>query len=215
MGNAQEIHMLVILGTHNRKKGIELASLLEPVGVQLRTLADIPNSIVVDEVGDSFCANARLKASEQAAHLKEWVLGEDSGLCVDALHGKPGIYSARFSGKNATDESNNAFLLEQLVGVPFDKRTAYYVCHMSLADPHGEVLIDCEGTCRGTIVESPRGNGGFGYDPLFEIAEYHKTFGELGASVKSILSHRGRAIRQFVPRLAKLRSRIADASAKK
>ena len=196
--------MLIVLGTHNRKKGIELQQLLDPYGFELKTLADIPGSIEVVEDGDTFAANAQKKASQQARHLGEWVLGEDSGLCVDALKGRPGIYSARFSGDDATDASNNAHLLAELSGVPLEKRTAFYVCHMSLSNADGTVLIDCEETCRGRILEAPRGEGGFGYDPLFELLEYHLTFGELGSSVKSILSHRSRAMRKFVPELLRV-----------
>lgn len=196
--------MLLVLGTHNKKKGMELRELLTPFGFELRTLAEVSNPIEVVEDGDSFAANAQLKATQQALHLNEWVLGEDSGLCVDALDGRPGIYSARFSGPNATDERNNEHLLAQLQGIPLARRAAHYVCHMSLSDNQGNVLIDCEGICRGRILESPHGSGGFGYDPLFELPEYHKTFGELGASVKSILSHRSRAMRQFVPNLLAL-----------
>ena len=164
--------MLIVLGTHNQKKGIELRQLLEPLGFALKTLADIEDTIEVVEDGDSFTANARLKASQQALHLGEWVLGEDSGLCVDALGGAPGIYSARYSGEGATDESNNAHLLRELDGVPAEKRTAHYVCHMSLSDPTGNVRIDFEETCRGRILDAARGSSGFGYDPLFEIPEY-------------------------------------------
>ena len=193
--------MLIILGTHNRKKGIELRELLEPHGFDLRTLAEVTNPIEVVEDGDTFAANAQRKATQQATHLGEWVLGEDSGLCVDALGGRPGIYSARYSGENATDESNNSLLLEELRNVPVAKRTAYYVCHMSLSDTQGNVIVDCEATCRGRILEAPRGSGGFGYDPLFELIEYHATFGELGSAVKSVLSHRSRAMCCFVPKL--------------
>lgn len=208
--------MLIVLGTHNQKKGVELRQLLQPFGFELKTLADIDNSIEVVEDGDSFEANARLKASQQATHLGEWVLGEDSGLCVDALGGKPGIYSARFSGPDATDQKNNDHLLAQLQGVPPAKRTAHYVCHMSLADPTGEVHVDYEETCCGRILESPRGQGGFGYDPLFELPEYHKTFGELGSSVKAMLSHRSRAMRGFVPRLLEVvRAQSATATSNK
>src|SRR5262245_62242870 len=99
--------MQLVLGTHNRKKGLELAELLEPYGFEIVTLADLPNSIEVEETGDTFTANAALKACQQAKHLNRWVLGEDSGLAVDALKGGPGVYSARFSGSGATDESNN------------------------------------------------------------------------------------------------------------
>ncbi len=196
--------MLLVLGTHNRKKGMELRELLEPFGFELRTLADIPGGIDVDEIGDSFAANAQRKATQQALHLNSWVLGEDSGLVVDALDGRPGIYSARFAGPHATDEQNNQHLLQQLEGLPREKRTAHYVCHMSLSDPKGQVRIDCEQQCRGFILSSPRGSGGFGYDPLFELPEYHRTFGELGSAVKSMLSHRSRAMRQFVPQLLQI-----------
>lgn len=196
--------MLLVLGTHNQKKGVELRQLLEPFGYELKTLADYSNAIEVVEDGDSFEANARLKATQQAVNLGEWVLGEDSGLCVNALDGRPGIYSARFSGPDANDAKNNAHLLEQLSGVPIEKRTAYYVCHMSLSDPAGNVKIDCEETCGGRILEAPRGTGGFGYDPLFEIPEYHATFGEMGPSVKAMISHRSRAMRKFVPALLKV-----------
>jgi XTP/dITP diphosphohydrolase len=195
--------MQLILGTHNRKKGVELQQLLAPHGFELKTLAEVSNAIEVVEDGDSFQANAQLKATQQALNLGCWVLGEDSGICVDALGGEPGIYSARFSGEGATDERNNALMLEKLDGVPKAKRTAHYVCHMSLSDPEGNVRVDCEETCRGRILESPRGTGGFGYDPLFEIPEYHATFGELGSAVKAMLSHRSRAMRKFVPKLLK------------
>ena len=196
--------MLIVLGTNNQKKGIELRQLLTPYGFELKTLADYGKSIEVVEDGDSFQANAQKKAIEQAQHLGEWVLGEDSGLCVDALKGRPGIYSARYAGDNATDESNNALLLEELSGVAREKRTAHYVCHMSLSDPDGNIMIDCEETCCGRIVEVPRGSGGFGYDPLFELPEYHMTFGELGSAVKAMLSHRSRAMRKFIPKLLRM-----------
>ena len=196
--------MLFVLGTHNRKKGIELRQLLDPYGFTLKTLADVPNAIEVVEDGDSFAANAQLKATQQAIHLHCWVLGEDSGLVVDALAGRPGIYSARFAGADATDEQNNQHLLQELAGVPLEQRTAHYVCHMSLSDQLGDVRIDCEQQCKGRILDVPRGTGGFGYDPLFELPEYHRTFGELGATVKSVLSHRSRAIRRFVPQLLEM-----------
>ena len=115
---------LLVLGTRNRKKVEELLPLLEPHGFVLKSLAEFPNSALVDETGDSFAANAALKATIQARQLNAWVLGEDSGLAVDALKGAPGIYSARFSGEGATDAGNNACLLAKLAGVPLERRTA-------------------------------------------------------------------------------------------
>jgi XTP/dITP diphosphohydrolase len=192
---------VLVLGSRNRKKVGELAELLEPHGLTLKTLADFPNSVEVEETGDTFAANARLKADVQAEHLGQWVLGEDSGLSVDALGGEPGVLSARFSDPGATDERNNALLLEKLRGVPLGKRTAHYTCHAALSDPSGEVRAESTGYCRGRILTAPAGSGGFGYDPLFEIIELHQTFGQLSPAVKRVLSHRSRAIRQLVPQI--------------
>jgi XTP/dITP diphosphohydrolase len=195
---------LLILGSRNRKKLIELEELLLPLGFTLKTLADFPDSIEIEETGRTFAENARLKAVQQARHLKHWVLGEDSGLSVDALGGAPGVYSARFSHPGATDERNNALLLEKLRTVPLEKRWAHYTCYATLSDPEGNVRAETEGTCRGRILNTAAGAGGFGYDPLFEIAEYHRTFGELNPGVKRVLSHRSRAIRQLLPQILAL-----------
>jgi XTP/dITP diphosphohydrolase len=207
MGGARTL----VLGTRNRKKCVELEPLLAPYGFRLLTLADLPESIEVEETGGSFTANAGLKASVQAKHLKQWVLGEDSGLEVEALGGAPGVDSAIFAGKHGDDEANNRLLLERLKDVPLEKRGARYVSHISLADPHGNVLLDVEDYCRGRIRLERAGGQGFGYDPLFEVVEYHKTFGELGLAVKSVLSHRSRAVRRFVPQLLELGARGAFA----
>lgn len=195
---------LLVLGTHNRKKGQELAQLLAPVGFELKTLAEVPSPLEVEETGQTFAENAALKATQQARHLKAWVLGEDSGLSVDALEGRPGVFSARFSGPDATDESNNLHLLEELADVPDHKRSAHYVCHVTLSDPLGAIRASWESTCCGRIRRSPIGTGGFGYDPLFEIVEYHRTFAELGTSVKAVLSHRARAMRHMIPQMVEI-----------
>jgi XTP/dITP diphosphohydrolase len=195
------------LGTHNAKKRKELEQLLEPYPVKLRSLADVDNAIEVDETGTSFKENAILKAREQAKHLGCWVLGEDSGLSVQALDGAPGIYSARFSGEDATDQTNNALLLEKLKDVSAAKRTAWYTCHMALSDPQGEIHVNCEARCYGVILKKEFGDAGFGYDPLFLIPEYSMTFGQLGDTFKSLISHRARANRQFVPRLLEVIAR--------
>jgi len=195
---------LLVLGTANRKKGEELAVHLAPLGLELRSLADFPQALKVAEEGETFQANARAKAVEQARHLGQWVLGEDSGLVVDALDGAPGVRSARFAGPGADDAANNRRLLECLADTPAEKRTAHYVCHMVVADPSGNVRAESSGICRGRIVCQPRGSEGFGYDPLFEIPEYHRTMAELGIPVKLWLSHRGRAARALIPQLRRL-----------
>src|SRR5688572_10350916 len=167
----------IVLGTRNHKKGAELAELLAPWELSVATLDDVPDAIDVLEDGDSFAANAALKAAKQSAHLKRWVLADDSGLVVDALGELPGVYSARFAGPNATDEDNNRLLLQRLNNTPLDKRTAHYVCHVTLADPQGVVRAESHAECHGRIRFKPAGMNGFGYDPLFEVIEYHRTFG--------------------------------------
>ena len=195
---------LLVLGTANRKKGRELAGLLQTAGLELKTLADFADPIQVSEDGETFADNAALKATQQARHLGAWVLSEDSGLLVDALEGAPGVFSARYSGPDATDESNNQLLLSRLGETPLEKRTARYVCHMTLSDPSGTIRAESESFCAGRIRFQPQGTHGFGYDPLFEVVEYHRTFGVLGPVVKACLSHRARAARQLIPALVKL-----------
>src|SRR5262249_6454898 len=146
----------------------------------------------------------RKKASELARALNQWVLGEDSGLVVPGLNGRPGVYSARYAGKQGDDAANNTRLLAELAPLPDDRRAAYYVCTAALADPSGEVRAVVEGRCHGVIVCDYRGDGGFGYDPLFLIAEYHRTFGELSPRVKHALSHRARALEKLRPILRRL-----------
>jgi len=192
---------ILVLGTANRKKGLELAELVAPLGLEVRTLADFPQALSVAETGDTFAANAALKAIGQAKHLGQWVLADDSGLAVDALGGAPGVYSARYAGPGASDEDNNRRLLAELADAPLERRTAHYVCHATLADPAGAIRAEAEDYCHGRILTDYRGAGGFGYDPLFEIIEYHRTFGELSPAVKAVLSHRGRAMRQLLPAL--------------
>lgn len=197
-----QIH--IVLSSRNRKKSAEIAELLAPHGIGVLSVADFPQCFEVEETGQSFAENAALKATVIAKQLGRWVLAEDSGICVDALGRRPGIHSARYSGDGATDESNNAKLLDELNGMPDERRGAFYVCHACVSDPTGVVRLAVEATCRGRITDSPRGSNGFGYDPYFLIPEYHRTFGELGASVKRQLSHRARAFQRLVPQLASL-----------
>lgn len=194
----------LVLGTRNQGKVVELRELLAALPLAIRSLTDFPGSIAVEETGDSFAANAELKAAEQAKHLNAWVLGEDSGIVVDALNGAPGIFSARYAGPDATDEQNNARLLTELGNTPPERRTAHYVCQLALSDPRGVIRASCGASCYGRIHVEPAGFNGFGYDPLFEIVEYHRTFGQLGPSVKSSLSHRARAVEKLIPLLREL-----------
>lgn len=194
----------LVLGSRNKKKLGELLDLLGDLPIELTDLSPYPNAPEVDETGTTFEANARLKATQLAPVLGEWVLGEDSGLCVPALGGAPGVYSARYAGTHGDDAANNAKLLAELNGKTGDDRAAYYVSTAALANPQGEVVAVVDGKCWGVIGTAAKGTGGFGYDPLFYIQEYHASFGELSGRVKHALSHRGRAVAKLRPVLRRL-----------
>ena len=191
----------VVLASRNLKKSEEIRDLLFPHGVELLSVADFSGVPDVVEDGETFAANAAKKACEVAAQLRHWTIGEDSGLCVDALGGAPGIYSARYSGPGATDERNNQKLVAELAEVSPLQRGAMYVCHIAVADPQGDLALSVEAACRGRIADTPLGTNGFGYDPYFLVREYHRTFGELSPLVKRIISHRAKAFRRLIPTL--------------
>jgi XTP/dITP diphosphohydrolase len=195
---------LLVVATRNAKKRQELLEILAGSGVELRDLTAYPDLPEVVEDADTFEGNARKKAGETAGALGQWVLAEDSGLVVPALKGRPGVQSARYAGEPRDDERNNDKLLAELAPLPDDRRAAYYVCVAALSDPQGQVQAVAEGRCHGVITRERRGTGGFGYDPLFLVPEYHKTFGELSARVKHALSHRGRALAQVRPAVRRL-----------
>jgi XTP/dITP diphosphohydrolase len=195
---------VLVVGTRNVKKRGELLELLAGLPLDVHDLGQYPDAPEVVEDGATFEANARKKACELARALHHWVLAEDSGLVVPVLHGRPGVYSARYAGKQGDDPANNARLLAELRPLPEETYPAYYVCVAGLADPQGEVRAVTEGRCHGVLVKELRGSGGFGYDPLFLIPEYHKTFGELSPLVKHALSHRARAVTQLRPALRRL-----------
>lgn len=194
----------LVLGTGNAKKLVEIRMMLPSDRISLASLAEIPGAIEVDETGTTFAENAALKATQQAVHLKRWVLAEDSGLTVDALRGAPGVYSARYAGTHGDDEANNEKLLAELAGVPDDQRAAQFNCHLCLSDPEGNVRLAEHGTCGGRIATVRSGKAGFGYDPLFIVPEYHRTFGELDLTVKRAISHRSKALSRFIPKLLRL-----------
>jgi len=173
-------------------------------GVELLTPGDWPEPLPsVDETGATFAENARLKAVALASATGMLALADDSGLCVDALGGEPGLHSARWAGDNATDAERNALLLARLTGVSADRRTAHYICVVSLAWPDGQ-SIEAEGTCSGRVWDTPRGMNGFGYDPVFWVPEYERTVAELTAGEKSKISHRAAALAALETRLAGL-----------
>ncbi|MDI6710515.1 MAG: XTP/dITP diphosphatase [Bacillota bacterium] len=185
----------LVLATRNAGKVRELASILGPLGVDVVSLADYPGLPEIPEEGETFEANAVFKAREVARLTGETALADDSGLDVDALGGAPGVHSARFAGEPKDDAANNAKLLRLLEGIPPEKRTARFRCVVALATPEGEVYT-AEGVSEGVILDKPRGENGFGYDPLFYVPSLGRTFAELDMDAKNRISHRGRALAQ-------------------
>jgi XTP/dITP diphosphohydrolase len=182
----------VLVSTRNAHKLVEIRQILGP-SFELLDLSSVPALGEVEETGTTFEENAALKALAASAHFDGWVLADDSGLEVDALGGAPGVRSARFSGEGATDVTNRALLLEKLATVPAEQRSARFRCVIALARG-GEVLAHFSGAVEGAIIQSEKGEGGFGYDPLFVPEGFCETFAELGAETKNRLSHRGRAL---------------------
>ncbi|MFL5327451.1 MAG: RdgB/HAM1 family non-canonical purine NTP pyrophosphatase [Gemmataceae bacterium] len=196
--------MRLMLATRNAKKRKEIEEILSDLGIELVDIANRPDVPEVEETGATFEENAKLKAVAVAKATQTWALGEDSGLVVPGLKGRPGVHSARYAGEPSNDEANNAKLLAELGPLPDDRREAYYVTVAALADPQGDVRAVTEGRCHGVILREYRGKGGFGYDPLFLIPEFHQTFGELSPRVKHALSHRARALERLRPILAQI-----------
>lgn len=185
----------IVISSRNKEKKRELRALLKGLRVRVLDLNDFPSAPAVKETGKTFEANAKLKALKIARHTNRLTIADDSGLAVDALHGKPGVKSARFAGGKATYEGNNIKLLKLLKGVPAGKRKAKFVSVVAIAVPEG-ILGTVRGECRGRITLEPKGKNGFGYDPVFYSPEFGRTFAEISASQKNSVSHRGRALRK-------------------
>lgn len=183
----------ILIATRNPGKAREFEALFKEKGYQIKTLLDFPEIPDVEETGTTFEENARLKAETIAKQFNCLVLADDSGLIVDALNGQPGVYSARFAGEGKSDGANNAKLLHELTDVPAEKRTGRFHCTLVLAKPHRQSLV-VTGEAEGQILNIPRGDNGFGYDPLFYVPSQGKSMAELSESEKNKISHRARAI---------------------
>lgn len=196
------------IGTNNKKKLAELERLLAPLGVEPRTPDQL--GVAFDPVEDApdFAGNARIKASTLARLSGGVALADDSGLCVDALGGRPGVLSARYGGPGLDDRGRLLRLIEELRDTPDERRTARFVCSLCVCAPDGRVLAAIEDACEGTLLRAPQGEGGFGYDPIFVPVEFAsdptKTFAALDSATKDRLSHRGKALRRLAARLPEL-----------
>ncbi|MEW8958397.1 MAG: XTP/dITP diphosphatase [Moorella sp. (in: firmicutes)] len=193
----------VVLATANEGKAREFLELLKDIEVNILTLKDFPEIVMPEESGSTFTANALIKARAVAMATGLPALADDSGLEVDFLKGAPGVYSARFAGEPSNDLLNNQKLLQLMAGVPWDKRTARFRCALAMVVPGGKEHI-AEGTVEGFIAYEPKGEYGFGYDPLFYLPAYGKTYAELGEELKNDLSHRALAVKNLRPVLREL-----------
>ena len=206
--------MKVLIATRNRGKLREYADLLADLTaggqpIEWVSLADLGIEREVEETGTTFEENARLKATAYARESGLLTLADDSGLEVDALGGAPGVHSARYGGPELDDEGRYRLLLEALKDVPEGKRSARFRCVVAITTPEGE-LHTAEGTCEGRIAREPKGEHGFGYDPVFVVEEYGRTMAELGPEIKNRISHRARALEAIRPMLATLLVRYAE-----
>lgn len=187
-------NMKIVAATGNKHKIEEIESITKRFGMNVITKAEAGvGDLEVEETGTTFEENSLIKAEAIMKATGLPAIADDSGLEADALDGAPGVYSARFSGEGATDESNNAKLLKLMENVPDDKRSARFVSVVTLCFPDGTVVA-ARGECPGTLIRSPQGDGGFGYDPLFVPVGYDKTYAEISAEEKNIISHRAKAL---------------------
>ncbi len=187
--------MKLILATKNKGKVIEIQEYLKDINPEISSLADMPNYPEIEETGSTFEENATLKAEQVFNNYKIMTLADDSGLEVDYLCGEPGVYSARFAGKDATDMDNCTKLLKEMDDVEPEERAARFKCVIILYD--GNVKKTFEGVCEGRILTEMKGSDGFGYDPLFIPTGFEKTFAELDLTTKNEISHRGKALKQL------------------
>jgi len=192
----------LLIATGNKGKLREIKELLKDLDIKVTSLADYPDLPKIEEDGKTYAQNALKKAVTIAMCTKKLTMGEDSGLEVKALDNRPGVYSARFSGESATDKKNNAKLLRQLKKTPLSKRQARYRCFAAIVDAKGIVDV-VNGSCSGLIATHSKGKNGFGYDPLFFIPRYEKTFGEIDPDIKAKMSHRARALKKVKKSLQK------------
>ena len=196
--------MEIVVATKNKGKIKEIKEVLKGIDAEILSIDEIGLEIEVEEDGRTYSENAAKKAVEVAKRTRKTALADDSGLEIDALNGKPGINSSRFAGVDADDRERNLKILEMMKDVPHEKRGARFRCVIAIAEPNGKSYT-CEGVCEGEIAESIRGDKGFGYDPIFIIPEYGKTFGELGPEVKDKISHRAKALKKAVEVLMSLK----------
>jgi XTP/dITP diphosphohydrolase len=194
----------LLVATHNQGKLQNFVDMLQDLAVEWLSLDEVGVVQDVEETGSTFRENSLLKARAYAAETGLLTLADDSGLEVDALHGAPGVYTARYGGEGLTAVQRYQKLLNDIKTVPESQRTARFRCVIVLAAPDGTILGESEGVCEGRIAQAPAGDNGFGYDPVFYLPQFNKTMAQLPAAQKHQISHRGQAVQAIVPRLRDL-----------
>lgn len=193
----------IIIATNNKGKAKDFEALFGPLGYEVLTLHDVANEMDIEETGTTFEENALLKATALAEHLQTIVIADDSGLEIDALNGRPGIFSARYAGEEKSDEANMDKVLQELEHVDPLNRTARFVCAIAVASPTNDPFT-VRGTCEGIIATERKGENGFGYDPIFFVPSLNKMMAELSPEEKGAISHRGNAIKLLAVNLKEL-----------
>ena len=193
----------IIIATGNKGKAKEFESMFAPLGYQVLTLHDLEGAVDVEETGSTFEENAILKAESLCEQFQTMVIADDSGLMIDALNGRPGVYSARYAGEEKSDDANMTKVLEELKDVPKEQRTARFYCALAVARP-GEETLTVSGTVEGYIQSERQGEYGFGYDPIFYVPSLKKTMAQLRPEEKNAISHRANALATLKTTLHKL-----------
>lgn len=194
----------IILATGNKHKVLEIKDILKDLSIKIKPMTEFDNYPEVVEDGNTLEENAIKKAVEVAKFFNKWAIADDTGLEVDYLNGAPGVYSSRYAGEDCSYDDNNQKLLKALTDVPLEKRKAKFRCVIALSDPKGNIFVLSDGEINGLISQDLSGTKGFGYDPIFFVKEYNKTFAELGDGIKNEISHRALALKEFKKNIANL-----------
>ena len=194
----------IAIATHNNHKSIELLKLMSSLPITWMTLRDLQIDTIVEETGTTIQENATLKAREYARLTRMYTLADDSGLAVEALNGRPGVYSARYGGNDISSKQQRELLLKELYSISWTNRKAYFRCTLALANPYNTDITVTNGVCQGLITTSDRGTKGFGYDPIFYVPHQSCTMAEMDADTKNRIGHRGKATHKMKGQISKL-----------
>ncbi|GIS67951.1 MAG: non-canonical purine NTP pyrophosphatase [Anaerolineaceae bacterium] len=194
----------IAIATHNNHKSIELLKLMSSLPITWMTLRDLEIDTIVEETGTTIQENATLKAREYARLTRMYTLADDSGLAVEALNGRPGVYSARYGGNDISSKQQRELLLRELYSISWTNRKAYFRCTLALANPYNTDITVANGVCQGLITTSDRGTKGFGYDPIFYVPHQSCTMAEMDADTKNRIGHRGKATHKMKGQISKL-----------